>query len=285
MLVLAGLLLWSSVHDTMVVSPEWVAQHLNARNVIVVEVGDREEYEREHIPGARLLDRDDFIVWANGLPDELPPVERLEAVFTRLGIGNRGRIVLYSREPLLATRAWFTLDVLQQGHRTSILDGGWDAWVQQGRPVSTARVSWSARPFTADLNPVGRATADWVRSLVRTRAQLRVPVRFIDARPPIEYTGAEPGRDIDRGGHIPDAVCIPWRANLTADGTLRAEAELRQIYATAGVDKNAVTIAYCRTGVEASMTYFVLRYLGYDVALYDGSFYDWSRGSTTAVHQ
>lgn len=77
-------------------------------------------------------------------------------------------------------------------------------------------------------------------------------------------------------GHIPGAVNVPMGANLKADGTLRPVGELRALYERAGVTKDCVNVAYCRTGMLSSVTYFVLAYLGYDAALYDGSFVEWS---------
>ncbi len=283
MLAAVALLLTLPVQDHFVVSTDWLSQHLGQTRVIVVEVGDEVAYQHSHIPGARFLDRDDLLVWSHGIPDEVPAVDRLEKLFTKLGIGDTARVVFYSRNPLLATRAWFTLDSLCHGHRASILDGGWDRWVDEGRPVSAAPPAYGAIPFTAFLSADAVAPAERVKALVRMRGRLPIPIVLVDARASQEFTGAAPGREIERPGHLPDAKNVPWTANLAEEGTLRPQTQLRQMYESIGVSESAVVITYCRTGVEASMTYFVLRYLGYDVALYDGSYYEWSRAADTAV--
>ena len=48
-------------------------------------------------------------------------------------------------------------------------------------------------------------------------------------------------------------------------------------------NRDARVVVYCRTGMDASVPYFVLRSLGYDVALYDGSYAEWSRDRSLPV--
>ena len=64
---------------------------------------------------------------------------------------------------------------------------------------------------------------------------------------------------------------------------LRPVAELRKLYEAAGATKDKTVVSYCRTGVQASHTYFVAKYLGYNVAMYDGSFLEWSNTESTPV--
>ena len=83
-----------------------------------------------------------------------------------------------------------------------------------------------------------------------------------------------------RGHRAPHrAIDVPWHTNLTHTGVpvFKSREELQQLYRDAGVSDNAVIVTYCRTGMQASVTYFVLRYLGSDVHLYDGSYVEWSR--------
>jgi len=88
---------------------------------------------------------------------------------------------------------------------------------------------------------------------------------------------------VARAGHIPGAITVPWQRNLTDEALFRSNNELRSLYAERGVNRDATVITYCRTGVEASMTYFVLRYLGFDASLYDGSFVEWSNDDNAPV--
>src|SRR5690606_9862669 len=89
-----------------------------------------------------------------GIANELPPTEQLQAAFTRLGIGDRARIVIYGDNLWLsATRAYFTLDYLGHGDRAALLDGGLEKWKAEKRDLSTAPVNPEAAPFTPKARP------------------------------------------------------------------------------------------------------------------------------------
>ena len=281
--IIAATLFALSVKQEMIVNSEWLAAHLNDPLVEVVEVGDRADFDKGHIPGARFVPREEIVADCEGLPNELPTDEALAATFTRIGVGDWKRIIIYSRDPLLAARTWFTLDYLGHGYRTSVLDGGWDKWTADRREVSRSRMTLLPVPFTVASRPFSLVKLDTMRSLVRNRSQNNVVL--IDARPSLNYAGSLAGGGVKRRGHIPGAVNVPWSANLTSDPphVFRDPESLRQMYDSVGVTERASVVTYCRTGMEATMTYFVLRYLGYDVALYDGSFVEWSASPDTMV--
>jgi thiosulfate/3-mercaptopyruvate sulfurtransferase len=266
----------------VVVSPEWLAAHPEA---IVLEIGNRDAYAEGHIPGARLVELQSIVMDRNGTPNELPPVPTLESVFTRAGIGEQGRIVVYSRDPLFAARAWFTLDYLGQGSRTSYLDGGFARWTSEQRPVSTETHAVSSVAFHASVRPELVMSLKAMQTLVRWRKELASDLAMIDTRAPEQFVGKEAGAGVDRGGHIPGAVNVVWTENLTTDTTQRLlpERELRELYTAAGVAPRSTNVVYCRTGMQASVTYVVLKYLGYEVTLYDGSFVEWSGQADTHV--
>ena len=266
----------------MVVSTDWLARHLDY--AVVIDVGDARSFDLGHIPGARLLEFDRIVTTRHRVPNELPDAEVLEHVFTSIGTGDRGRIVLYSRNPLQAARAWFTLDSLGHGNRTAILDGGYAKWMNEGRPLEQGQCSTEPLPFHARLNSSAVASIKVVRDIVKWRHVLGSSYALIDARPSDQYHGRETSQD-DRQGHIPGAVSIPWTENVTFGeiSRLLPEAELREIYRSAGVTPKSANIVYCRTGIQASLTYFVLKYLGYDATLYDGSFSEWAASPDTLV--
>ena len=254
------------------VSTDWLSQNLDNPQITILEIGSASD--QPHIPGARLVPYSAIVAQNSWPPNELPSVDALKAVFEKAGVGNEGRIVLYSDDPLHATRAWFTLDYLGHGERTMILDGGFAKWQREGKPVTTTRLTFGPKPFTVNPNDA---------RLVRL-GQLR-PDRFmlIDARPADQFHGTVAGRQVARSGHIPTAGNVPWKANVDANGALRTVADLRALYTSVGVTQDEPVVVYCRSGVEATMPYFVLRSLGYNVALYDGSFTEWSRNHATIV--
>lgn len=270
---------------SLLVSTDWLDHHRNGPLTVVVEVGSRADYDAGHIPGARFIAREEIVADCDGLPNELTPTETIVNAFERAGVGESKLIVIYSRDPLLAARTWFTLDYLSHGSRAAVLDGGWQKWTLEKRETSTVAPFVKAASFTVADRPYSVAKFSQVSDLVRRRGKLPEKLVLIDARPSLYFKGEMRGAGIKRAGHIPDAVNIPWTANLvtTDPPVLRSEAELRKLYTSAGLTRDAIVIAYCRTGMEASMTYFVLRYLGYDVSLYDGSFIEWSAARGTSV--
>ena len=260
--------------NSMLVTAGWL--HQNMRAAVILHVGDRASYDAGHIPGAVLVPMSSLLAERDGTPNELPPIETLENAFTAAGAGTRGRIVVYSTDPLHAARAWFTLDYLGQSHRVALLDGGYAAWVAHGYPVSQEAVAAKPAAFESRVAPETMTRLATMRELVRLREQLGPNLVIVDARPVAQFDGSEAGADVKRAGRIPGAVNVPATANFAADGTFRSADELRALYERAGMSKESANVVYCRTGMQASVTYFVLRYLGYDATLYDGSYLEWS---------
>ena len=127
-----------------------------------------------------------------------------------------------------------------------------------------------------------------MRDLVQAKNDgLDVWVAIVDARSPANYTGTDPGQGIARGGHIPGAVNVFCSDTLldTEKPVLRPANQLRQLYTQSNLQPNQPVITYCRTGGQGSLSYFVLKYLGYDVRLYDGSFSEWSQIEDNPVSQ
>jgi thiosulfate/3-mercaptopyruvate sulfurtransferase len=271
-----------STRREMIVSTDWLAERLDGQ-VILIEVGEKSDFDAAHIPSARLLDRKALMRDIDNVPNEIPPVADFEAAMTALGVGNRTRVVFYSRDPLLATRAWFTFDYFGHGHRASVLNGGYARWVGEGKKTTTDVPTFVPAKFESEPNPAAVANLRVMRVLVHTRNVLGPSLVIIDARPATSYRGETAGTGVARAGHIPGAISVPWNRNLTDDALFRSDSELRSLYADLGAKRETTLVTYCRTGVEASMTYFVLRYLGFDASLYDGSFVEWSRDDNAAV--
>ena len=193
----------------MIVSTEWLAKHLNDESLVLLQVGEKDEYTAGHIPRAQFITTADLSTpRGEGLSLELPPAIQLQAVLEKLGVSNNSRIVIYfSKDWVTPTaRVFFTLDYLGLGDRTSILDGGLPAWRAEGRPVTTDVVT--PKPGKLKVTPRSELVVDaaWVKSNLKKDG-----VRILDARAPQFYSGAEVGR-MPRGGHIPGAANIPFSA-------------------------------------------------------------------------
>lgn len=234
------------------------------------------------IPGARDLPLDALVVERDGLSNELPPVSALDSVFESVGVTDDARIVLYG-EPLAAARAFFTLDVLGHGGHTAVLDGGMQAWLARGGPIARGSSPGSAGVrgrFNPQLAGEQVVDAPWVAAHAGNPH-----IALIDARPPEEYRGERAGEGVARPGHIPGAVSLFWKRTLVSEALprLKDADSLRALFAEAGAAPGDTVVTYCRTGVQSSQAYFVARYLGFAVRMYDASFIDWSRQSARPV--
>jgi thiosulfate/3-mercaptopyruvate sulfurtransferase len=170
------------------------------------------------------------------------------------------------------SRVYFTLDYLGLGDRTSILDGGMPAWVAEKRSVTTEVTAPKPGTFTPHPNPKLVVDGTWVS------ANLNKPgVAILDARDSKFYTGEAAGGNPPRYGHIPSAKSIPFGSVVEESNKFKSEHALREIFNNAGVKANDSVATYCHIGQQASLLYFVARYLGYDAHLYDGSFDEWSK--------
>lgn len=269
----------------LLVSSAWLAEHLGDAGITILHVGqDSSSYRAGHIPGARLLLLSSILIQPAGLPNELPPLEDLIRAFESAGVRNDSRVVLYGDlGGLAAARAFFTLDYRGLGEQAAMLDGGLEVWRAEGRPLETGR---SAAPGSVpgELKVKPRreivVDADWI-----ARRLSSSDLVLIDARPEAEYTGREPGSGITRPGHIPGAVNFYWQQALISPARplLLDRTVLEERYRLLGVRRGVDIVTYCRTGMQSSHAYFVLRYLGYSPKMYDGSYIDWSSDSRSPV--
>jgi thiosulfate/3-mercaptopyruvate sulfurtransferase len=271
------------LNESLIVTTDWLAKHLNDDSLVLLQVGEKDEYTASHIPRAQFVQLADISTpRGQGLTLELPPVDQLKATFERLGISDNSRIVIYFGKDWVTptARVFMTLDYLGFGERTSILDGGLPAWRADGKPVTAEIVEPKKGNVTPHPNNKLIVDATWVKE------NLSNPnVRILDARAPQFYTGAEQGR-MPRGGHIPHAKNIPF-SSLVEDSTnkFKAPTALRDLFNAADVKANNSVATYCHIGQQASLLYFVAKYLGYDAHVYDGSFEDWSNRAELPVEK
>jgi thiosulfate/3-mercaptopyruvate sulfurtransferase len=281
----------------VLVSSDWLAAHLGDPDVVVADMRWRESgrgpalYARGHVPGAVYLD------WSTDLVEQDSPVaftlagpERFARAMEEKGIGDGTTVVAYAdRMGSGPFRLWWASRVY--GHQdVRILDGGWDKWVREGRPVSTDRVErgrarWTPRPTIGSM-----ATADDVATAIAEESAV-----VMDSRDPEQYRGdfvwfetgqvpadadgiARTPRGACRAGHVPGAVNVPYALLYREDLTMKSPEEMRDVLAEAGVDRPGKAITYCGCGISASALLFALDLAGVeDVSLYDASWEEWGR--------
>jgi len=270
----------------MVVDSKWLAAHLKDPDLVLLHVGDADEYAAGHIAGARLVTLDDVSVSEHtqtGLMLQMPADEDLRARLQKLGISDESRIVVYYGKDWVSpsTRVVFTLQYAGLSDHTRLLDGGMGAWVRDGGALSQ-----NAPPAHA-----GRLSALQTQPLVVDRAYVRAHldspgVAIIDGRAASYYDGVETGGahgQRDRTGHIRGAHSIPF-TEITDDRLmLKSQAQLKALFDRAGIAPGDIVVGYCHIGQQATAMLFAARLLGHPVLLYDGSFQDWSRSDDDPV--
>lgn len=265
------------------VTTEWLAEHLDDPDVRIVDCRyafDRDcrlDYAESHIPGAVYLN------WSSELSDPdhavdsmIAPPEQVQAAMERLGIGDGATIVGYDQEGgHFASRLWLVLARYGKADNMRILDGGWTAWQQEDRPVSSAAPSIPAGvTFTIDpkaAHPEWVATADDVLAAVDDPNAV-----VVDVRRRSEFTGEE--ARAARGGRVPGATFAFWQDNLRWDSDRRfvSPGELRAYAVDAGIGPNTEVITYCQGGVRAAHAAIALLMGGHpNVKVYDGSWAEW----------
>jgi thiosulfate/3-mercaptopyruvate sulfurtransferase len=279
-----------AVRSDMLVSTDWLAQHLNDPKIVILQVSrDRTAYDAGHIPGAHYVALSDLAITREGVLNELPPAADLKAVFEKAGVSDDSRIILYGDASILpASRAYFTLDYLGHGDRAAMLDGGLPKWRAESRMLSQDAPEIKSGHFTPRVQAQVVAEIGAVKELSQAAAK-KAPgsAVLVDARPANEFSGANAAQEITRPGHIPGATNLFWmQGQASKDGmTMLPEADLRKLYEQVGVTPDRPAVTYCNTGMQASQSYFTLKYLGYDVKMYDGSYSQWSSAKDTDVQK
>jgi thiosulfate/3-mercaptopyruvate sulfurtransferase len=268
----------TDVATRVLVTTDWLAEHLADPAVVVAEVDENPDlYDEGHIPGAVKLH------WQDDLQDQLVRDVVRKEEFERLmgvrGIPTDSTVVLYGdKNNWFAAYAYWYLKVY--GHvDVRLLDGGRQKWIEEGRELTAEPVSPTPTTYVArDRDETIRVRRDTVLAGLGDAG-----IALVDVRSPQEYSGelqAPPGYEQEgaaRTGHIPGAASVPWATAVRDDGTFKSVDELREIYESKGLTPDREVRAYCRIGERSAHTWFVLReLLGYEnVKNYDGSWTEW----------
>ncbi len=264
--------------NDVLVSTDWVADHLDDDSIRIVEVDENPAlYAESHIPGAIGFD------WKADLQDQvkrdfLSPAE-FGALMGSRGISNDHTVVLYGDRNnwFAAYTYWY---FRYYGHdKVKLINGPRDKWIAEGRETSTEVPGHPEASFEASPGDDAiRARRDEVAAALDDQTSL------VDVRSPQEFSGeliAMVGYEQEgaqRAGHIPGAASVPWAKSVNEDGTFLDADALRELYSGAGVIADgAPIIAYCRIGERSAHTWFVLHELlgESDVKNYDGSWTEW----------
>lgn len=265
------------------VSASWLREHIDDPDLVVIDatvlieadasgnllsVNGRESYEAGHIPTAVFADLlGDLSDADSPLEFAVPSPERFAAAMGALGVGDDSRVVLYDRmNTVWASRVWWMLRWIGFD-RAALLDGGLDAWIAAGGPVSTEAVRPSTKSLTVRLRPGLIVDQNEVRAAIGDDA-----VTLIDSMPEQHYRGE--WAMYARPGHITGATNVPTTALFDESGKFRSHDELDALFDS---DRGTRAITYCGGGIAAAADAFVMHRLGFtDVAIYAASLQEWA---------
>ncbi len=275
-----------TTRQELIVTPAFVEDGLNAGTIRVIDctvifeikpVGastihsGRDNWLAGHIPGAAYLHMVDDLSDPDGAyAFTIAPQPQIDRVLSAIGIRADDTVVLYGAGTAVAVmRAWWVLSV--SGLRdVRIMDGGWQRWLDEGRPVATGAESFSPSAFRGTRDTAAIADRDAV-----SRAIADGDTLLVNALPEDQFTGTG-GTHYGRPGRIPASLSIP-AADLVnpVTGAFVPASEMAQ--RLAHIDRDKQVITYCGGGIAAAATLFALHVAGHDkLALYDNSLLEWS---------
>jgi thiosulfate/3-mercaptopyruvate sulfurtransferase len=237
----------------------------------------RAEFEKGHIPGAQFIDLQADLSDSNQrLRFMLPSAKAFATAMNRFGVSEGSGVVLYSTaNPWWATRVWWLLRVFGFDN-AAVLNGGWQKWIREGRPVETG----PAKP-----RPPGHFVVRELRPLMVGKDEVLRAIGdggicTLNALAPEQHAGSG-GNSYGRPGRIKGSVNLPAAHLLDpATNEFLPAAELRRRFEAVGAfDKQVIT--YCGGGIAASADALALVMLGHpNVRLYDASMSEWATDPT-----
>jgi len=262
----------------LLATPDWLAENLGRPDLRILDVRWRPDttagivHAAGHIPGAVHVDWRTAVTGTVEGSDALllATPDKMAEVMSRAGVGDGTSVVLYDDTlSYFAARVWWSLRAY--GYESArILEGGYPAWQDGGRPVASGAVQIAPQSFTPRAQVRQRLTT------VDVQGMLGAPdVLLVDARGPAEFLGYE--GNVRRLGHIPGAVNVPVSAmHLPSTQRLRDPHDLRALLLKANVTRGRRLVCYDGSGIASAKLAWVLTLLGHeDVALYDGGWAEW----------
>ena len=263
----------------ILVSSEWVKDHLDDDHLIFFDIRSPREYNNGHLPNSVLIPYEKILDFSPNRPFfDIADKATIEQLLGKNGVANDTRIIVYGDNGgSTASRLFWTL--LFYGANVKFLDISYSKWTNLGYPVTTEVYSPNETTFIANENHDNfRVNNDYVLSKIKDPQTI-----ILDTRSKEEYQGLIAAGP--KAGRIPNSKNFPWEHAIGVDGNIfHTTEELSTIFDNYGLSQNKEIICYCQVGERASHTFLALKICGYpDVKIYDRSFADWSNNPNMPI--
>jgi len=263
----------------LLVTTEWLAESLKAQDFVLIDAGEPLAFRRAHIAGS--VGVPTTYLKSTDNPRLVMPAEEFQALARSWGVSDDTPVVIYDDNASLhAARVWWVFR--RYGHtNVRVVDGGLNAWMDEGRPLTSAPHRVEPGTFTARPQDSEVITLDELKTAVESG---NAPAIW-DTRDDNEWAGTN-SRGNARVGHVPGAVHLEWRHLMQGPPARRFRPldEIRAALVTAGIDPDADTVTYCQAGIRGAFGHFILALLGNDRARnYDGSMGEWANRDDTPL--
>lgn len=266
-------------------SLSWLEENIDKNDkLLIIDARAEKEYKAGHIPGAI------NVAWQSlakveGKAGEkdwgtLQDKEALSDNLSKLGIKKESQVVVYANKDGWGDDGRIVWCLQRAGIDARMLNGGFDLWsseqkeVTKDEPKEIAKSDLKLDSIKPDLNI---STDD----LKKEYKELKI----IDVRGEDEYKGATNFGEA-RGGHLPDAINIPFAKLYNEDGTIKSNEEIDKVMKEAGVEKSDNIVTYCTAGIRSAHMALVLKNAGYEnVRNYDASYYEWAGDESNQVEK
>jgi len=259
-----------SDENQILIDVNWLVKHQYDPELVIVDARSKADYKKGHINGAiNIPVKATFNPKIN--TDRVGNIKYIAALFSNAGISNDHAIVIYDGNSYIdAGRVFWVLEVY--GHKkVKLLNGGIEGWkISAKQSLSQIETLLPVSDYIPTINSKRFITKFSMQLAIEDKDTL-----VIDSRDKKDFDGET--SIASRSGHIPSAINIPWTENFVeVNGVkmLKPVDELLKIYAVAKQGRRV--ILYCNKGKQSSLSYTVMRQLGYDAAHYDGSWYEWA---------